>query len=248
MNRNFSGIDFVGYRSYLADRYQRVKLNDSLSDLCKMTSGVPKGSIIGPYLFIFYVSDLIVNLDCQYVKYADDTTLILKMKAEDSHFESTLSEVFEKVKSQSANADLVLNVSKSKLLVLQKSKAKEQIHIPGVQTVNSLKLLGITLSNSLKWDEHFRDILKRCNQRLYVLRILKPICDERQLTTTYTCLIRSVCLMRLHFSCHSRSNCCLRSMHSLGAVIGSFIPDTEHVILYNPLRLFNLVPQYDSFV
>ena len=58
--------------------------------------------------------------DCQYMKYADDTTLILKVKTHDQHFfERKLCVIFECVKYQSSDLNLQLNVTKSKLLIVR---------------------------------------------------------------------------------------------------------------------------------
>ena len=41
---------FYFYKSYLTDRTQRTKFNDTLSDLNITECGVPQGSILGPLL------------------------------------------------------------------------------------------------------------------------------------------------------------------------------------------------------
>ena len=39
---------------------------------------------------------------------------------------------------------------------------------------------------------HFQNVIKKCNQRLYALRVLKPLLHEFELSRVYTCLICSV--------------------------------------------------------
>ena len=46
------------YRSFLTNRSQRVKIEDSISNLITLSSGVPQGGILSPLLFIIYVADL----------------------------------------------------------------------------------------------------------------------------------------------------------------------------------------------
>ena len=46
------GIALQWFKSYLPDRYQYVKYNNTPSDMNRMTCGVPQGSISSPLLFL----------------------------------------------------------------------------------------------------------------------------------------------------------------------------------------------------
>ena len=47
---------------------------------CRVISGIPQGSILGPLLLIMYINDLSENIHCNIKQYADDTKLYTTVK------------------------------------------------------------------------------------------------------------------------------------------------------------------------
>ena len=76
---NYYGLDDTAiqlFPSYLTNRHQYVQIENAKSQLLEMNTGVPKGSIIGPLLFIIYINDISQSSDkFDFLAYADDTTL-----------------------------------------------------------------------------------------------------------------------------------------------------------------------------
>ena len=75
---NYYGVNGVAYdllRSCLTQRQQIVEFDGFLSKSLEINTGVPQGSVLGPFLFSIYTNDLPVSTNLfKMIMYADDTT------------------------------------------------------------------------------------------------------------------------------------------------------------------------------
>ena len=74
-----SGQIFGLISSFLSNRRLRVVLDGKSSQEYPVNAGVPRGSILGPTLFLLYINDLPHDVICNIVVCVDDTTLYKKM-------------------------------------------------------------------------------------------------------------------------------------------------------------------------
>jgi retron-type reverse transcriptase len=67
---------FELFQSYLSDRVQICKVNQTLSNKRIIKCGVPQGSNLGPLLFLLYINDLPNRLSSSAASmFADDTNI-----------------------------------------------------------------------------------------------------------------------------------------------------------------------------
>ena len=62
-------------RSFLADRTQRVVVDDKSSEVAPVPSGVPQGSVLGPILFLVFINDMPECIESSCRLFADDSII-----------------------------------------------------------------------------------------------------------------------------------------------------------------------------
>jgi len=82
---------------------------------------------------------------------------------------------FANIVQWAADNAMIVNVDKTKKIVFHRPSVRSSLPsvITGIEQVVSVKLLGITFSNTLRFDEHVKNILTICNQRCYLLKCHK---------------------------------------------------------------------------
>ena len=105
-------------RSYLTNRLQRCKINNSFSEWTKISAGVPQGSILGPLLFNIFVNDIFLFLQkCDLANYADDSTMCTSDKSVSTIIDS-LSHEFIILSKWFYTSFMVLNANKCSFMLL----------------------------------------------------------------------------------------------------------------------------------
>ena len=71
--------------SFLHNRSQQVVIEGTYSSPCKVTSGVPQGTVLGPKLFLLYINDLISNIQSTVRLFADDCLIYRPINSPNDH-------------------------------------------------------------------------------------------------------------------------------------------------------------------
>ena len=160
--------------SYLKNRKQCVKINNTYSDLLDIISGVPQGSIVGPILFNIFFNDFFyVILIASAHNYADDNTL--------TSFGKTLEDLIKKLEHECEvaltwfrNNKMMVNPNKFQAILLNKSKSthvKATMNIGNekIESLSANKLLGIEIDDKLNFNNHINTICRSAANQLNAL-------------------------------------------------------------------------------
>lgn len=159
----FSGSLLSWIESYLKDRQMRVVFNGGSSHDFSPGSGVPQGSILGPFLFLVYINDLTHVLSSEFLLYADDVKIFRVINTE-TDCQQLQSDVAS-LSSWCQVNDLELNVNKCSKVTysLRKSPISFNYTIGGctLSEVYTVKDLGVTFDTKLKFEAHIIDATNR---------------------------------------------------------------------------------------
>jgi hypothetical protein len=152
------------FKSYISNRTQKVVIKGSESEVAKVTSGVPQGSILGPLLFVIFINDVKKCFKhSRVLLYADDLKIYRKINNVDD--QSLLQEDLNRFDHYCSQNHLQLSLNKCKLITFTKKiKINEFNYSLGGKSltrVSNIKDLGITLDSKLHFDIHIQNIIRK---------------------------------------------------------------------------------------
>jgi len=201
------GIRGIVYRlfcNYLFGRSQKVRIKDSLSEVCTVKRGVPQGTVLGPILFLIYIDDMSKNLKVgSMVSYADDTVLLFH----GNNWQETIIKAKKGLTGIGGwinKNHLLINYNKTKYIKFSLTPSnleKEPINLhncngktctcPAIEQTTSVKYLGVHIDSGLKWDVHADSVCKSLKYLLHKFYILRNVLSRELMITFYKAVIES---------------------------------------------------------
>ena len=133
-----------------------------MSNNRQTTTGVPKGSVLGPLFFLVYVNDIVSNLLRIGRLFADDISLAFTSPSV-TDLEGILNHDLRIISAWSRQWLVDFNPNKTEALLFTLEKhVNHPIILFGdvpVKCVSHHKHLDITFGNDAKWHEHINNIL-----------------------------------------------------------------------------------------
>ena len=184
------------FRSYLSNRKQIVNVNNTKSSPGIITCGVPQGSILGPLLFLCYINDMSLSVECKLYLYADDSALLVRGK-HPNLIANSLSKNLDSCNSWLIDNKLSLHPGKTEAILFGTKRKLKNINDfqvkcgeSSIQNVKSIKYLGLTLDADLSGESIVSNILKKSGGRLKFLYRHSNILNMKERKTLCSALIQ----------------------------------------------------------
>ena len=183
-------------KSYLSDRKQRVKIQNTYSKWIELKVGVPQGSILGPLLFNIFINDIFLSIDpeVKLYNYADDNTLVFSHRKKStmvSHLENAAQQAINWFNANAMKA----NPNKFQFLYLNRNKKDPiDIHLQGSSLMPDpvVKLLGVQFDDLLLFDTHISTICSKAAKQINVLRRLSKHLNSDSKMKIYNSFIQCI--------------------------------------------------------
>ena len=194
-SKGLRGPVFELLKSYLNNRTQFVEIGLKKSSDATIKTGVPQGSILGPLLFLLYISDFQVNdPNTNLILYADDT--VVNTTNNVASVNNSHQRALQESENWLTENKLTLNTKKTKCVVFGKSKKriKPSVYLSKteIEVKKSFRYLGIVVDNQLNFSEHVTHVTKKLTQFCGIFYRLRKALSSNQMVKAFKCYVKPV--------------------------------------------------------
>ena len=195
-----------------------VRYRGGQSSIKSLPGGGPQGTLLALLLFLVLINDVgfknqtndagaiattkkkIKTANEIHLKYVDDLTLAEAVRLKgNTDFHST-SKVFQglvETQSYCEQNEMKINFAKTKMMVFNQSTIdfEPSFVLEGeqIELISEVRLLGLHISNDLRWNTNTTYMIKKASKRLWILRRLKKLgAQSRSLVEVYLKQIRCI--------------------------------------------------------
>lgn len=194
----FKGNVLEWIKSYLSERFQKVRCDATESNIIESETGVPQGSILGPLLFLLYINDIGTSLEYSgYHLLADDTAIYIVGK-DSEEMEHKINKDLENLYGWLESNKMKLNVDKTKAMIIGKDKKVEnwindgfamKVGQSNIEIVEKHRYLGVIIDRELTFRDHMDYVCKKIAGKIGVLSRISGDFSEWSRRTIYNTIV-----------------------------------------------------------
>ena len=169
------------FKSWLTNRRQYTKFDETISDPIEINDGIPQGTPLSSILFILYINLIVRCLKfCKIKLFADDCLIWIA--------ENDVAEAIRKIMIDLENISfllkqlkLKLNSLKSKYMIIGDHNLTSEYHLviddQEIERVQKMKYLGVIIDDRLSFKDHCEYITKKMSKKVNFLRRIRNRLD-----------------------------------------------------------------------
>ena len=155
---------------FLQGRKQAVIVDRVKSKWSEIISGIPQGSVLGPILFLIYISDIGEDLNVDTLVYVDDTKVKQRVNSEEDI--ECLQKELQKLDNWAKENNMKFNGKKFQVVRYgQNEELKNSTeYFAGnfeeiIERFETIRDLGVQLSDDASFDEQVEKVVKKARQK-----------------------------------------------------------------------------------
>lgn len=183
-------------RGVLTKSFSKSQNWNKRIEKCEVLSGVPKGSVLGPLLFLMYINDIpaIVNTPVKMKLFADDCLIYSRVLCPNDQIE--LNKCLQALNIWCQRWGMEINYKKTTYTHVTRKRDvlrfEYNIGEYVLTEVQSFRYLGVTVAHNLDWSIHVHNTYTKAYQKLCFLRRKLPNATKEIKLVAYKTFIRPV--------------------------------------------------------
>jgi len=168
--------------AFLSNREGFVQIGQSRSCVREIKLGCVQGSILGPFLFNVYTSELDKIISpWSLVSYADDA--YISIEGEDlNELKDQFVTTFTRHEQWLQKIGMVCNKGKTEVVIFGSGEIMEiKVGTETIKTSKVMKMLGIWVDWDLKWKTHVEKTVAKCRSLGFALRYLNKYLTREEM-------------------------------------------------------------------
>ena len=192
----FCGIDgdiHLWIKNFFTTRTQSVLIDGDHSRDDPVESGVPQGTVLGPLLFLIYISDLPSVLDPNTAVRLFANDCLIYRSINNTQEQVQLQHDLDALELWGRNWGMKFNTAKCNIIRMGRVRLSYlyQLNKDILAEVTQAKYLGLRISSDLNWEPHISTITSEAHKRLGFVRRNLRGSPHKCRETAYISLVRS---------------------------------------------------------